>query len=77
MPIVLRMALLADLVSVWCEACFPNLAHTEIFSADHVARLMLLLLGAAILIETMEIVKGMVRKVRSVSAPSGEKESGE
>lgn len=73
MPIFLRIALLIDLGSIWIEESFPRLHGVGFLSTNHAIRLLILLLGAAILLEFCEILKpsfrGLVEFLRNRRHP--------
>lgn len=67
MPMVLRIALWFDLTLIWLEKCFPSLHSGWPFSLDHLQRLGLLLLAAAIIAELWAISLDAASNVRKRS----------
>lgn len=56
MPIVFRLALACDLLAIWIEAAFPQLASLPI-TGSHVKQLAIFLLAAIVILEFHELTK--------------------
>jgi hypothetical protein len=62
MPILIRLALVIDIASLWCESCFPSLHKVWPFSLDDESRVALLVLGATVMLELWEIARKLTRR---------------
>lgn len=57
MPIVLRLALLLDLMAIWCETIVPSLHSVLPIAGSQFAQLAVFVLGATIALELYAISK--------------------
>lgn len=73
MPIILRLALLIDISSIWCDTCFPQLSGVWPFSLDPRTRMTILLLGSVIALEAFEITRQVASRLKHPLAKEGGK----